>query len=52
MMFTVIMLYLYLLLCHKPIRNILQRERAFHDCLVTHFLCLEVISDMVLPRML
>ena len=41
MIFTVIMPYFYLLLCHKPIRNILQREGAFPYCLITYFFVLK-----------
>ena len=46
MIFIVIMSCFYLLLCHKPIRNILQKKRAFVHYLITHFLCLKLITDM------
>ena len=44
--FTVIIPYFYLLLCHKPIRNMLQREKVIPHCLIAHFLSYKVIRDI------
>ena len=47
----IIMSYPYLLLCHKPIRNILQGERIISHYLIAHFLWFKVIRDIrQLPR--
>ena len=36
----------YLLLCHKPIRNKLQRKALFHHCFITHFSGLIAVRDI------
>ena len=46
MIFTIIMPHFYLLLCHKPIRDIVQQPWAFPHYLTTHFVCLKVIRDL------
>ena len=43
----VIMPYFYLLMCHKPIRDILQGRRFLLDSIVAHLLCLNVIRDVI-----
>ena len=42
----VIIPYIYLLLCYKPIRDKLQRKGVIPHCLITHFLCFKVIRDI------
>ena len=43
----IIIPYFYLLLCHKPIWNILQRIRVVPHCIMKHFLCFEMIRDIL-----
>ena len=43
----VIVPYIYLFLCHKPIRDKPQGRRVIFYSLITHFLCFKVIRDIV-----
>ena len=42
----VIILYIYLFLCYKPITDKLQRKGVIPHCLITYFLCFKVIRDI------
>ena len=37
---------IYLSLCYKPIRDMLEREEVIPRCLITHFLCFKVIRGI------